>query len=732
MTRSEKLRNTAFEQSVMPPLEGVDVPANRVEITYLNYCAAAECVGERFHNLVRAKMDAYILSRYSLEFDDGELLCGRYSADFAVPEDWKQRQEVYQKTIEPLGSRSGTHTGATYHRAIDYEKLLHQGVRGVLEEIDRYQAALELTDPEYAQKQIFYESCCISLQAFAAFGRRYFEALSHMAAQEKDPVRKKELLAMAENFRYAPYEPCTHFYEAVQCIWLIQFALALFGDVSLTGRMDNYLWPYYEKDVREGVLTREFAFEIIENLYYKHNEVHGTWPASIMLGGVDREGRPVWNDLTRMCLDAVESTKLVNPAVAVCYTEQMPEDILERCVDLLARGYTRPALFNHCIIKKGLLAAGVSEEDSNQYIQSTCVEITPVAASNILVATPYINLNKSLEYIFGHGKAIFGDPCRLDGEETIDFEALQSFDNFFGLVKAVIRRILRYHVKEVLTDMEDRVRHTSCPLSSPFLNDCLKTGKDAASGGARYNFVYPTFPGFINLIDSLAAVRQTVYEEKRLTLSQMGELCTSNFENDPRMLAYVRNRCPKFGNGIASVDALGRELFDFIYQELSQYQTSLEGRFYPSYFAWIMHGVLGAVAGATPDGRRSTQALSECLGSVQGMDHSGPVGVVDSIEKLDQSKGIGGIATNFRFSANMLSSEKGRKGLRDFIRNFMSRDCFEIQINVVSQEQLLEAQKNPEQYRTLMVRVAGYSDYFVNLSPIIQNEIISRTEHGAI
>jgi formate C-acetyltransferase len=279
-----------------------------------------------------------------------------------------------------------------------------------------------------------------------------------------------------------------------------------------------------------------------------------------------------------------------------------------------------------------------------------------------------------------------------------------------------------------------RSRYLSAPFSSAFLDDCIEKGLDAGAGGAKYNFIYPCFPGYVTLVDSLAAIKTVVYEEKKVTLEALAKMCATDFKDEERMRLYLVNRCGKFGNDIDEVDNIAKELYDFLRTELARYQHCLgkTATFHPSYFAWIMHGRLGKIAAATPNGRQQGEALSENLGASQGMDKNSPIAVVRSIAKLEQKYGIGGIATNFRFSKAFMNSAEGQKAVKDFIRYFMDSDCFEVQFNVVDQDTLLDAKKNPEKYATLMVRVAGYSDYFTNLAPEIQDEIIRRTEHDAM
>jgi formate C-acetyltransferase len=723
--RTDRLRSIAYENG--------QNPNNGLEGGYWVAKAYLETGEERFHNMRRAKIDGIMLDNYSIEVTPGELLVGRFSHDFTLTPEQEETSRLGREAIKYGGLLSGRHTASTGHRVLDYEKVLNQGIKAVLAEIDGYLAQIDYDRPDQTEKEIFYQSAKISLEAFCRFARRAGDRLTALAEQEQDAGQKAEYAAMAENFRAAPYEPCRTFYEALQMVWFIQFAChCIIGDTSLSGRPDNYLYPFYRRDIENGVLTKDFARELIENFYLKHNEIYNTWPASLMVGGVDKAGNPVWNELSEMFIDAIEATGLINPSVSVAYTQDMPDALLARCVDILGKGYTKPSIFNDRVVQEGLIDAGVSPEDARYYIHSTCVEITPIGSSNILVASPYINPTKALEYVLGKGTALFGTECGLAGEVPVSDDNLKTFDDFYGTVKKVFAEIIRYNIRIDCYETVRRKRYQSSPFASALLDDCLAKGLDAGAGGAKYNFIYPCFPGYVTLVDSLSAIKTAVYDKKVLTLEKLAELCRNDFKNEDMLRLYLINQCEKFGNGLDEVDKIAKELYDFIRTELARYRHSLDhtNTFHPSYFAWIMHGHLGKGTAATPDGRRQGEALSENLGASQGRDKNTPLGVVNSIAKLDQKYGIGGIATNFRFSKSMMNSPEGKKAVKDFIRTFMDLNCFEVQINSVDQNTLLEAKKNPEKYATLMVRVAGYSDYFTNLAPEIQDEIIRRTEHN--
>ncbi len=684
------------------------------------------------HNVRRAMIDRALFSEYPIEIDDDELIIGRFAMPRVLTDEERSCADEARRYLRASDKLAGTSTAFTGHRAIDYEKLLHVGIRAILAEVAEKRAAIDFSHSEDAAKEAFYESVEISLGGFAQFCARAREALAEKAVATADPARREMLRRMAANFERAPMQPCEHFHEALQIMWFMQFSLCLMGDISLTGRFDHYMYPFYQKDIESGVLTPEFAFSLIEQLYLKHNEIYDTWPAAVMVGGVDRDGTPVWNELSEMCIEAIRTTGLINPSVNVSYTPDMPDSLMDKSLAIIAEGYTRPAFFNDRIIQEGLRAAGLDARDSRYYINSTCVEITPIAASNVQVATPYINLNKAYEYIFNGGKAIFGDACRVKPEIQFQLSDLQTFEDFKELASRVVRGVIRANLEDTVKRLYAFSQYCASPLASAFIDDCLARGKDSGAGGAKYSCVYPCFPGFLNLVDALQAVKTAVYDQKTMTLPEMGDLLRTNFAGNERMRQFLLNRCPKIGNGIDEVDRIGVEMYELIRDELKHYSTSVDATFHPSYFAWIMHGLLGKVAAATPDGRKAGEALSESLGAVQGMDRNGPTGILRSIEKIDQKYGIGGIATNLRFTKKLMQSAEGRAAVKNYIKTFMARGSFEVQFNVVDQKDLLDAQEHPEKHRTLMVRVAGYSDYFVNLSGEIQNEIIKRSEHAAI
>jgi len=685
------------------------------------------------HTLRMGKIQRYILEQAPVQIQEDDLLFGGNSLP-DLTEEQKIEYDRLEVWYQDLPATAIYKAASTNHRVLDFEKLLQLGVNGVLAQINDLQAKIDYSKPEDCEKDYFYTACKDALLGLLTYGEHVAQAYTAAAAQQTDPVLCARFKRLAEVFAHVPAQPARDFYEALQSMWVLQYvSQCFFYDITLTGRPADYLYPYYRQDKDAGRIDDAFVQLLINDLYYRHNDIYEAWPASIMIGGVNRKGEPVWNELSYFFIKAIEQTKLVNPSVSVCYNEAMPADLMRLCVETIAKGYTRPAFFNDNVVIEGLLQAGVSLEDARYYIHSTCVEITPIATSHIMVASPYVNINKAMEMALNDGREIWGDAPEILLPANICTDSLDTYDQFLEAVLHAMSLLIHSAAVRKARQTEEYKHFAASPLSSCFINDCLDRGKDCGAGGARYGFIYPCFPGFINLIDSVAAVKRVVYEEKMCSLLQLKDILANNFEGQERIRQYFLNRCPKFGNDDPEADEIALQLYEHIRKELAKYRSSIpNGTFHPSYFAWIMHGKLGRVAAASPDGRKQGNAMSESLGAAQGRDKNGPLAVIRSISKIDQTYGIGGIATNFRFSKAMINTPAGIEAVTNLIHTFMAEKNFECQFNVVDQDILLDAKKNPENYKGLLVRVAGYSDYFVNLDPVIQDEIISRTEHCSI
>ncbi|MBQ8508288.1 MAG: hypothetical protein IJ493_00080 [Clostridia bacterium] len=638
--------------------------------------------------------------------DDGELIVGKVSVPLTAEEqrEWENlRAAVAQPRIAMVGQDS--------HMAIDYDKLLTKGLSGVIAEIDGY-----LCGETDAEKRAFYQCSRACLEAVSAYSNRYADRADALADTCADAVRAGELREIARICRRVPMQPAATFHEAVQAVHFISHCLTLdpfryFASQQFQlGRPDRYLYPFYQRDKAAGILTDEGVQCLLDCLAIQvNNRVPHGLSCGWMVGGRDAEGVTVANELTEMGMQVIDDVRLVYPAVGLCWTPDMPERFLRKACEILSHGRSHPAIFNDDLIAEGLQLYGVPAADSRMYIHSTCVEITPIGASNVWVASPYTNMPGLLLDL-------------LDGDYPT-FEAL--LDAYFARLSAHIRN----NFEEKNANRAQRFERGMEPLLSCFVDDCLANGRDLEQGGARYNWIMPSFVGVANLVDSLEAIRTMVYEKQALTLPELKAMLDANFEGYDAMRTCLSERCAKYGNDDDRVDSLFGLIVDFIVAECKKYTPMLSGaRLIPSVFCWIMHEYFGRETGATPDGRLAGFPLGDCSGPCQGRERKGPTASVLSSTKWSHRELIGGVAVNMKFSKKTMTADSCAK-IASVVRTFMKRGGFEMQINVTDRETLLAARENPDAYRDLVVRIGGYSDYFVKISSEMQAEVLLRTEH---
>ena len=646
------------------------------------------------------------LSELTPFIGEDELLVGEYHCALSENEKGEYRDE-YLPALKQRWKDTGG--GQESHMAIDYKKLLSKGILGISAEIDGYLKNCA------EEKKPFYSACKTCLSAVIRHSARYSETARILANGETDVKRRAELEKIAEICKKVPAYPAESFYEALQSVHFVTYCLSLdplrFGFVQFQlGRPDRYLYPFYENDVKRGILTEEKAQLLMDCLGIQINmRVPNGLSSGYMLGGRDENGEIVANRLTEMGMQVIEDIRLVYPSVGLCYTREMPEKYLRMACEILSHGRSHPAIFNDDVIQKGLRYYGLPEEEACNYIHSTCVEITPIAASNVWVASPYTNLPQLLLHT-------------LNGE----------YESFEAHYRALTERLDRHIEANFKAQNEIRMVRTKksvAPLLSCFVNDCLAQGLDLENGGARYNWIMPSFVGMANLVDSLYAIKEIVYEKKEMTLAGLKAILEQNFEGYEALRLRLLNDLPKYGNDVDEIDGYFKELADHIVSECEKYQCiHKNGRLIPSVFCWVMHEHFGRNTGATPDGRLSGFPLGDGSGACQGREKNGPTASLLSATKWEHSKLIGGVAVNIKFSKNSLG-EHFLDIMQGLIKVYMQRGGFELQINVTDREILENAIRSPEAYRDLVVRIGGYSDYFVKLSPQMQQEILLRTEH---
>jgi pyruvate-formate lyase len=644
----------------------------------------------------RARRTAAKLRSFPIDLLDGERIVGRPLLWDLTPEEQEPFGEAW-KVLESVPAFPGGDTG---HFQPDFAKLLSVGIGGIAEEVDARRA---VADPG---KGAFYDACGIALRGFSD----YVLAVA-------DACEAKGWHALADICRNVSFKAPSTFHEAIELMFLALIALWFGEDHALAtpGRMDQTLRPFYEADLAAGKITREEAFELICCLYIQLNMILFPGAAiSVLVGGRDADGGDVTNDLTYLCLEARAATHLVYPTLAIAWHEGTPLELTDFATDMIATGIGDPAFFNDELISQGLMDLGVTEADSRDYMNSTCVEIKPVGTSNIWVTAPYFNCPEAI---------LLAMDQVADGSAPVDFEQFS----------AMVRQILAGQVREAAENCDrawkGRTEHGGFPLASCVISDCLARGLDFDRGGARYNWVENSFVGLANLVDGMMAVKKLVFESGRLSLLEFRDILKADFAGHEQLRQEITHKLPRYGTDNAEADALAIEWADFI-QQTSMSNIVGGSPYVPGFFCWIMHGEFGARTGATPDGRKAGTALADGAGAAQGREAAGPTASILSTTKWSHRAAIGGLVHNLRLSGNSLRTPADRAALRALIETYLRRGGFEIQVNVVGADVLRDAQAHPENYADLLVRVAGYSDYFTHLGPVLQEEVIARTEHG--
>jgi len=655
----------------------------------------------------RGRRTAERLRNMPVDISEGELIVGRPEMRPTTPEEAHEINEV-QTVLAQIPPFPGGDPG---HFHPDFEKLLTVGIQGIHDEI---KSRIDATNDE--EKRNFYRACDMAMQGFSDYVLRVAgkcESIIDQYPEYADTLHK--LSVICQN---VAYDPPKTFHEAIELMYLGIIALWFGEDHGLTtpGRMDQTLRPFYEADIEAGRITWQEAFELICCLYIQCNMILGPGSAeSVMVGGRDKNGNDVTNDLTYLCLAARMTTKLVYPTVGLAWHEGTPSELTNFACKMISTGIGDPAFFNDELIAEGLRDHGVSYEDSYNYMNSTCVEIKVCGASHMWVTAPYFNCPNALLEVMD---------MIADGrlKEPTNFDELNDY------VKDRLAQTVRGAAESLDRTWHQRAKTGCFPLASCLIKDCLEKGLDFDRGGARYNWVENSFVGLANLADSMVVVNELVYQTKEMSILELRDILKANYEGHEDLRQRIRNRFPAYGNDYEEVDTVAVQWAHFLEQTTESNIVGLHP-YVPGFFCWIIHEAFGSGTGATPDGRKAGFPLADGAGASQGREKSGPTASILSTTKWNHKKAIGGLVQNVRFSKNALRSEQDLIALRNLIETYMRRGGFEIQVNVLSSDMLKDAQQHPENYPDLLVRVAGYSDYFVHLNPNMQSEVIARTEH---
>jgi len=647
----------------------------------------------------------------------------------------------------------GNITSGDAHIAVNYETVLKLGLINYKERTEKKLKELDLTDYRNLNKSYFYRAILIVLDAVVDFAKRYADLALELAEKEINPGRKAELLEMSRILNKVPYNPAETFHEAVQSMWLIHLVLQIEsnGHSLSYGRMDQYLNYFYENDLQNGEITKDGVTELLTNLWLKtftinkirswsHTRFSAGSPLyqNVTVGGQTVDKKDAVNPLSYLILKSVAQTKLPQPNLTVRYHKGLSDDFMKECIEVVRLGFGMPAFNSDEVIIPSFIEKGVSEDDAYNYSAIGCVEVAvPGKWGYRCTGMSFLNFPKSLLIALNDGV----DPesgtklCVGVGH----FKEMTTFDKVMEAWDKIIREFTRHSV--IIDSCADMAIEevTADILCSALTDDCIERGLNLKEGGAVYDFISDLQVGIANLGDSLAAIKKCVFEDKSFTPEQLWNALVNDFEGEEgnKIQDMLINDAPKYGNDDDYIDLLLREAYEIYIDEMKKYKNTRYGRgpiggcYYAGTSSISANVPQGAGTLATPDGRKAGEALAEGCSPSHAMDQNGPTAVFKSVSKLPTHDITGGVLLNQKVTPQMLAKESDRVKLISLIRTFFNRlEGFHVQYNVISRDTLIDAQKNPENYRDLIVRVAGYSAFFNVLSKQTQDDIIERTEQA--
>ena len=651
-----------------------------------------------------------------------------------LPQEWK---EAYTAGVftEFQEQRAPGHTALGI-------KMFRTGLLDLKEEIAESLAKTDLVnDPEGVDKRDELRAMDIVCDAMIRYAERYAERLEELAAEEKDPVRKKELEKMAAICRRVPAHAPTTVHEALQHYWFIHLGVVTElnpWDSFNPGRLDQSLYPLYKKQLEEGTVTQEEVYEMLQSFWVKFNnhpsppKVGDTAEESntytdfclINVGGVKEDGSDGVNEMSYILLDVIREMRLLQPSSMIQVSKKNPDRFIRAAVEIIKTGFGQPSVFNTDALVQEMLRAGKDVRDARNGGCSGCVE-TGAFGTEAYILTGYFNLPKILELTLNDGfDKRTGKQIGLKTGTATDY---RTYEELFAAYKAQVQHFMR--IKLTGNNIIERIfmKYMPVPFLSVLIEDCIRNGKDYMCGGARYNSSYVQGVGLGSITDMLTALRYHVYDKKTIAMETMEKALANDFKGFEELQYQLVYHTPKYGNDDDYADEQEVQVFDMYYDVLSGHKSPRGADYRVNMLPTTCHVYFGKVTGATPDGRNAWKVLSEGISPVQGADTNGPTAVIRSAAKIDHIK-TGGTLLNQKFTPSLLSTEEGCNNLVHLIRAYFRMDGHHIQFNVVDADTLREAQKHPEDYRDLIVRVAGYSDYFNDLGEDLQNEIICRTE----
>ena len=697
---------------------------------------------EDLHTLDTRELQSYHISQEDIDTYEREVIpywAGKTQRERIFNHVSKEWEEAYHAGVftEFMEQRAAGHT------AMD-GKMYHIGLLDVKERIQQRIKALDyINDPEATDKQQELEAMEISCDAAILFAERHADLAEQMASKETNPQRKEELKKIADVCRWVPAHAPRDMWEAIQMYWFVHLGTVteLNGWDSMNpGHIDQHLFPFYEKGLADGTLTRDKAKELLSCLWIKFNNQpappkvgvtaleSGTYNdfTNINIGGVDREGRSGVNELSYMILEIQEELHQLQPGLSIHIAKNTPDEFLTAGLKVIRLGHGYPSIFNPDTYVEEMTRAGKSIEDAREGGCSGCIEVGAFGKEAYLL-TGYLNTPKILEITLNNG--IDPETGKKLGLETGDPRTFASFEELYE----AWRRQMEYFVnlKLSVNNYIERMFSLYAPATflSLYIDDCIEKGRDYYSGGARYNTTYIQCTGLGTITDCFTTLKKHIFEEGRYTMDEILKACRSNWEGEEKMRLYIRNHTPFFGNDDAYADDIAVRVYDDLVKAVEGHPNTRGGQTHLNMLSTTCHNYFGSVCGATPNGRFAHFAISDGTSPAHGSDSHGPTAVVKSLGKLDQTKS-GGTLLNVRFTPQLFRRDEDVKKCASLIRTYFKFGGHHIQFNIVDTETLLDAQKHPDNYRDLLVRVAGYSDYFNDMTEQLQNEIIARTENN--
>jgi len=635
---------------------------------------------------------------------------------------------------------NGTNEG---HICAGYAKLLKLGYMGIIKEAESYQSKIKPNDIDYKDKFNFYEAVKICYKAAIQFSRRYSELAYKMAINEKNEQRKKELEIIGAMMEKFTKETANSFYEAIQLIHFTQNIINIIYQRSVValGRLDQILWPYYKRQIEKNEITRDFALGLIEELnlkltwnvtilptdYTTISNALGLNTQTITISGIDKEGKDATNDISYLFLEAYKNIKALTTDLSIRVHKNTPENFFKEALKVF-QFTSGIAFYNDDVIIPSMINASYTKEDARDYVIIGCVE--PTSQGNTFAATGriYINLPGVLELTLNNGYCNLTN--QVSGLETGDPVNFLTYSDLYKTFILQLRYNIEKSVKIAKIGDEETYKYLPQPFVSAIIDGCLEKGKDYTEGGAIYNFSSITAYGFATLVDSLYNIKKVIYEEKLMTMPELIQILNSNFKGQEELRQKLINKYNKWGNDNEDIDQLANKMWDLFCSEVVKHKCIRNGCYNPGAYSMGVHVIEGFFTKASADGRKTMQALSNSLSPVNNMEKKGLTATLNSIAKLNYSLSINGVAVNIRIHPQNISSEENVDKFYYLLKSYFDKGGMQIQPNIVSTDTLRDAQKHPEKYPDLVVKVGGYNATFVDLGTPIQNDIIDRFEHN--